>query len=306
MLRHTLHRVWCYLAGLLILGSVVALHESGHWVASELCGAHSKTFNLGFGPGIQVCSVNGTEIWLRALPFGGYVELPMTEQSTTTRSIHDLSLGAKIFVFGAGIAVNLIIGVLLLWYSIRIGLGLSLEKRKADLMVRIAIKEARKDAAFKLDVAKFLGVTAQRFMEHFLNYCARAANTVTGLSEGGMTGPRGIVMEAMFLSLGLAIFNILPIPPLDGSRVFDALFYGGVLSGGRPAETVNPSEAVAIVSGLVFLAVPVVLGLIPGFLMACRFEVALYKRLREVRSLSEFIEVKIETGEQVQQVAEVA
>ena len=302
MFRHTMHRVWCYLAGFLILGLVVALHEGGHWVASELCGAHCKTFNLGFGPGIQVGSVNGTEIWLRAFAFGGSVELPMSDSSTTTRSVHDLSLGAKLFVFGAGIGVNLISGVLLIWYFVRTESRLSPNKIK-DLMVDSAIKQARKDARVKLETTKFLGATAQRYLERFLNYCAGAANIFTSLSEGGMTGWRGVCKEGMLLSIVLAISNILPIPPLDGSRIFDALFYGGVLSGGRPAETVNPSEAVAILSGLVLLAGPMVLGLIPGFLMACRFEVALYKRLRELRNVSDKV---IEKKEQVEMVAEVA
>lgn len=281
MFRHASHRVWCYLAGMFLLGSVVALHEGGHWYASEICGVHCPTFNLGFGPGVKVGSINQTEIWLRAIPLGGSVELPMNS-SATNIAIGDLSLGAKLFVFGAGIVVNLISGVLLIWCHLKIEDGSGTEERAAYLMVDSAIRSAREDAKFKFR-SKFLGLTAQRIAERFLNYCATSANILTSLSEGGMTGWRGVVWEATVLSIVVAIVNILPVPPLDGSRIFDALFYGGVLSGGRAVEAISASETVCVHLGLVFLLAPIVLGLIPGAVMACRFEVALYKRLRENR-----------------------
>jgi regulator of sigma E protease len=57
MVKHFLRRLWCYLAAILILSGVVAIHEGGHWIAAELNGAHCKTFNIGFGP-IDSCYVD--------------------------------------------------------------------------------------------------------------------------------------------------------------------------------------------------------------------------------------------------------
>lgn len=65
-------------AGLFILGFIVFVHESGHFLAARLQGIRVKTFSIGFGPTLWRVLPQGseTEFTIRLLPLGGYVSFP--------------------------------------------------------------------------------------------------------------------------------------------------------------------------------------------------------------------------------------
>jgi len=52
---------------------------------------------------------------------------------------------------------------------------------------------------------------------------------ITGYNYTGVWGPIiSIAGYSMFLNLGLCIFNLLPFPPLDGSKIYRAFAHGKV------------------------------------------------------------------------------
>jgi membrane-associated protease RseP (regulator of RpoE activity) len=262
MLKHTLLRVWCYVAAVLILTGLVVIHEAGHWAAAEGFGARCRTFNIGFGPGVKLGDVGQTEIWFRSIPLGGSVEMPFgsTEKA---KSIADLSTAQKVVVFGAGIAVNSLVALVLLGYCLT-----RKSKRPAnDLRVEMAIQHARKKSAFK---------------SRSLEILARLGDVFGILPEGPLFGFRGMVKTAGISSLALAILNVVPVPPLDGYRIYDALFVGGVLSAGRQSDTITATETIGIISGLAVLFVPLLLGFIPSIIKTVRFEIALYTAFKKL------------------------
>ena len=60
---------------LLVLGSIVFVHEFGHFFVGRLCGAVAKVFSLGVGPElVGFDDRRGTRWRLSALPLGGYVK----------------------------------------------------------------------------------------------------------------------------------------------------------------------------------------------------------------------------------------
>jgi membrane-associated protease RseP (regulator of RpoE activity) len=251
--------------------ALVVLHEAGHWAASETFGARCKTFNLGFGPGIRVGQIGHTELWFRSILLGGSVEMPFSS-TEKAKSIADLTTAQKVVVFGAGIAVNVTIGFVLIGHYL---------KRKSsrpahDLRVELAIQAARKKSAFKSRPLEIL---------------ASFGDVIGFLTEGPLFGFRGMVKTAGIFSLALAVTNLVPIPPLDGARIYDALFIGGILSAGRPSDTITSTETIAISSGLAVLIVPLLLGFIPAIIRTVRFEIALYRAIKKLSG------VKIEVVE---------
>jgi regulator of sigma E protease len=63
------------LAGALVLGFMVLLHEYGHFVAAKACGVRVDVFSIGFGPRLWGVKRGDTDYRLSALPLGGYVRM---------------------------------------------------------------------------------------------------------------------------------------------------------------------------------------------------------------------------------------
>lgn len=63
------------IAFLLTLGSVVIIHEMGHFLTCKLFGVYVKTFSIGIGPKLLRKRWGETEYAISAIPFGGYVKM---------------------------------------------------------------------------------------------------------------------------------------------------------------------------------------------------------------------------------------
>jgi regulator of sigma E protease len=61
--------------GIIGFGSIIAIHESGHFLFCKLFGIHTPTFSIGFGPEIFKKRLWSTNFRLALIPLGGYVEM---------------------------------------------------------------------------------------------------------------------------------------------------------------------------------------------------------------------------------------
>ena len=64
------------IAAVLVFGTVVLVHELGHFLAARRCGIHVQEFSIGFGPAVWSRVKNGTRYSVRLLPLGGYNAMP--------------------------------------------------------------------------------------------------------------------------------------------------------------------------------------------------------------------------------------
>ena len=82
------------LAGIVLLGILVFIHELGHFLVAKMCGVRVLTFSLGFGPKIAGFQWGETEYKVSILPLGGFVRMfgenPEEELTEEEKSIFDL------------------------------------------------------------------------------------------------------------------------------------------------------------------------------------------------------------------------
>lgn len=112
----------------LVLLSMVAVHEAGHLVAARLCGVDAPEFSVGFGPLLAAFTPKSgkTRYVLRAIPLGGYVRITglgapgkLEGEDDPTRApqgvgYEEISRPKRIFISAAGPLANIFTAVLIL------------------------------------------------------------------------------------------------------------------------------------------------------------------------------------------------
>jgi regulator of sigma E protease len=106
-------------AGAVVLGILVLLHEWGHFVAAKLCGVRVDVFSIGFGPRIWGVKRGDTDYRLSALPLGGYVRMagdnPVEERTGAAYEFLSRPRWQRFIIAVAGPITNIALTFLILW-----------------------------------------------------------------------------------------------------------------------------------------------------------------------------------------------
>src|SRR5688572_27430709 len=62
-------------AFLFVIGTIVFVHELGHFLMARRCGVRVEVFSLGFGPRLVTFRRDNTDYCISAIPLGGYVKM---------------------------------------------------------------------------------------------------------------------------------------------------------------------------------------------------------------------------------------
>ena len=195
-----------YLFTVLILGLLIFVHELGHLLAAWWTGIRVARFSVGFGPVLWSWRRGPTEYCVSAVPLGGYV-LPAFESEDEFFAI---PVRRRIAMWLGGPLANFIFAAVLLAAAALATDGFS---------------------AFRVLVHPWLLVTQQSWqivsMLPMIFLHPSQLSGVVGIVTVGESfvdgGPSGAIQFAVLLNLNLAIFNLLPITPLDGGKIFCAL-----------------------------------------------------------------------------------
>lgn len=190
---------WHLAAFWLLVNFVVIPHEMGHLLAALLFGAGVDAFSVGFGPELFSAHLWGIDWRMGAIPLGGYVAFAQSvETGSGTLLLGSLPQWQQLSIFFAGVGMNVL-------YALFIAVWL----RPAE----------RTDVTFPLDNKGFCCVP----------FAVNAGWAV-------VHGPWAFLWYTGCVSLELAIFNLLPIVPLDGGRIADLLVYQHLLALGWSPE----------------------------------------------------------------------
>lgn len=104
------------LIALLLFGTLVLVHEGGHFFAARLCKIRVKEFSIGMGPKIisKVSEKSSTKYSLGLLPIGGYVAMDdEDDESDDPDAFCNKSVPKRLFVIVAGAFMNILMGLIL-------------------------------------------------------------------------------------------------------------------------------------------------------------------------------------------------
>lgn len=109
-----------FLAALLVLTPLVALHEWGHYIVARLCGVKVLTYSVGFGARLfgWTSKKTGIDYRICAIPLGGYVRMLDEREGDVAPHERHLAFNnqhplKKIAIVAAGPIMNFLIAIFL-------------------------------------------------------------------------------------------------------------------------------------------------------------------------------------------------
>ena len=187
----------------IILGFLVLIHETGHFLVARLCKVKVNEFAIGFGPVIWQKETTRTKYALRLIPLGGFVSmLGEEERSDEEGSFSKASIPKRIAIVAAGGVVNIIFAIILYVILATIITG----------NFGIAISGAGNFIMAMVESIKMIftgGVTVNDLMGPI------------GISE--VVAQTSTTIDFFYImaliSMSLGVTNLLPFPPLDGGKI---------------------------------------------------------------------------------------
>ena len=96
-----------------LLGFLIGIHETGHFLVAKLCKVRVNEFAIGFGPTIWHKQGKETKYALRLIPLGGFVSMEGEEErSDEEGSFSNSSIPKRIAIVMAGAVVNIIFAII--------------------------------------------------------------------------------------------------------------------------------------------------------------------------------------------------
>jgi membrane-associated protease RseP (regulator of RpoE activity) len=224
---------------LLTLFLVVTLHEIGHFVAAKVFHVPVHSFSVGIGPKLYQFQFAGTSFQFNLLPVKGKV-VPDQEKE------EQLPLLLKCIVYLAGIVINIV--------CFFIGLTIYFIQQGQTIL-----------ESFVIVYHKFVGVLP-KFYAFIMNIHLSDIYS----PEKDLENSIGVYISATdiaqefwvgfaVLSLMAALFNLIPIPVLDGGRVVLAIFISLLGLVGVSKKIITTVFYTLIVAGALVIYSPIVI-----------------------------------------------
>lgn len=223
------------LVAIFAIAFIIFFHETGHWLVARMLGMSTPVFSVGFG-GRKLSVTLGkfwqTEFRLGFIPLGGYVVLPEMQEGESRKAVveefgldeEELSIlptWKKVLVAFAGPFANLLLAYLLYAGLLCLHRGLS----PADALTASFDTTLRATASVLTGLAMILHLIP---LDPTLPEGATDLHSVVGIFQVLETAAGTSLVYfgqvIAYLSLNLAVLNLVPLPMLDGGQIVILLF----------------------------------------------------------------------------------
>lgn len=130
------------IAGAVVLGVLVLVHEWGHFIAAKLCGVRVDVFSIGFGSRMWGWKRGDTDYRVSWLPLGGYVKMagdnPAEERTGAPYEFLSRPRWQRFIIAVAGPFMNVVTTFVIFWgiYAL-IGMPTDASLRSASIVAAI-------------------------------------------------------------------------------------------------------------------------------------------------------------------------
>ncbi|MFW3145911.1 MAG: site-2 protease family protein [Thermoplasmatota archaeon] len=236
-----------WIMAVLAIGITIFIHELGHLIAGKRKGIPISTFSLGFGPRLVGFRRADTDYRLSLIPLGGFVIPKMKDME----DFHSIPVSSRVAFSLGGPMMNIVFALVLLSIFDVITFGLT----PMNLMILPFIQ-----------IASFFVSIATAYAT-ILTDIGSISGIVGMASEGG-TFISGSFMKFIFfmilINMNLAVFNLLPIPVLDGGKIVMALLEKISLRTRKAQVPITIASLVLIIGLMFFTTIMDVIGLLNG------------------------------------------
>jgi regulator of sigma E protease len=222
------------------LSLLMILHEFGHFLLAKLFNVKVEGFSIGLPPKILSFKRGEVTYSLNAIPFGAFVKINEEENDQNKRSFFNQKTSKKVAIFLGGVGMNFIIAFIVFVLLFTIGFPKSLlpSNYLINSSVSSTFVKYPLNQSF-LETGRFLSFV---LVESLKGLKIAFGKIFTHFDVSDLLGPVGLVAITSrsfeygwrygiyilgLISYALAIFNLLPIPALDGGRLL-FLFLGKI------------------------------------------------------------------------------
>lgn len=130
---------------IIILGTLVVVHELGHFFAARKSGVRVEEFGLGFPPRIYGRRRGDTLYSLNAIPFGGFVRLygEQSGEQADQGSFQGASTPKKVLIMAAGVLMNYALAWVILTSVFIIGVTIDPTNTKLDSGAKVTNQQVQ-------------------------------------------------------------------------------------------------------------------------------------------------------------------
>jgi membrane-associated protease RseP (regulator of RpoE activity) len=193
------------------LGTVITIHELGHFILCKVYHVETPLFSLGFGPRIIEKKIGKTTFVIAALPLGGYVQIAgMEGNKDFPGSFAAKPFYQKTLILLGGICFNFLAAYLLFFFLLFHTAWMQAPFTLMTFFHLLTKAWLIFIAAVKQTINNFI-VTASSEITSPLRLISFITQNVHSTIEAFLT-------TLAFMNISIGLFNLLPLPILDGGR----------------------------------------------------------------------------------------